>query len=375
MAKEYHPKILIVDDEESLIEGVQDVLELEDYRVLSAHNGQEGLEIFQQERPDLVVADIMMPVMDGYEFCAQVRQLPYGVQVPFIFLTAKGEREDMHRGRMLGADDFLTKPFETEDLLVIIRSRLQRSEAVGEVMNKEMEDLRHAIVRTLSHEFRTPLTFISGYTELLAENQGDFLDVELEDLLKGLQEGSRRLQYLVDSFLFLVSLQTGSAAKEMAQSKQLFSVLAPLRAAVARKQKEAEAKSISIDQEEAKALSPVTGSMAMLTSAFERVVDNAIKFSPEGHSPIRIRVRMRGDKVRVEIADHGIGIAPTAIPHIFNAFEQVNREKREQGGAGLGLAIVKAVVELHNGTVSASSQEGVGTTILIDLPTAKKGPG
>ncbi len=363
-------RILVVDDEISLIEGVRDILELAGYEILTAHNGQEGLAVFQAERPDLVVADVMMPVMDGYEFCAQVRQLPYGVQTPFIFLTAKGEKGDVHRGRMLGADDYLTKPFEADDLLVIIKSRLNRAAAIEEVADQEMDQLRNAIVRTLSHEFRTPLTFISGYTELLSESEGDLDAGELELLLKGLQEGSRRLQYLVDNFLFLVSLQAGSAANDLARSRESISILGVLQTVVTRKSQDAAAKSIEIQLDVPEDLLSVQGSSAMLTAALERVVDNAIKFSPAGHSPITVSAHNQPGEVVILIADRGVGIPTEALPHIFRAFEQVDRKQQEQGGAGLGLAITKAIVELHGGLVRAESQEGVGTTITVVLPVS-----
>jgi len=370
MAEEEKKRILVVDDEISLIEGVRDILELAGYEILTAHNGKEGLALFQSARPDLVVADIMMPVMDGYEFCAQVRQLPYGVQTPFIFLTAKGEKGDIHRGRMLGADDYLTKPFEADDLLVIIKSRLNRAAAIEEVTDQEMDRLRNAIVRTLSHEFRTPLTFISGYTELLSESEGNLNTSELELLLKGLQEGSRRLQYLVDNFLFLVSLQAGSAAHDLAHSREAVSLLGVLQTVVTRKSREAAAKSVEIQMAVPDDLPFVPGNFAMLTSALERVLDNAIKFSPPGHSPITVSARSEQDEVVVVIADHGVGIPAEALPDIFRAFEQVNRDRQEQSGAGLGLAITKAIIELHGGTVSADSQPGKGTTITIALPAA-----
>src|SRR5689334_521023 len=119
-------KILVVEDDIALLEGLRDILVLAGYEVTTAANGLEGLAALERGLPDLILSDIMMPKLDGYQFYAQVRARPEWIGLPFIFLTAKGEKADIRRGKQLGADDYLTKPFEEADLLIAIRSKLDR---------------------------------------------------------------------------------------------------------------------------------------------------------------------------------------------------------------------------------------------------------
>src|SRR5260221_6564258 len=115
--------ILVVEDDTALLQGLRDILELSDYHVLTARNGVEGLAVLQNRVPDLIVSDINMPRMDGYQFYGQVRARPDWVSVPFIFLTARSEKADVRHRKILGADDYITKPFEDADLLVSVRSK------------------------------------------------------------------------------------------------------------------------------------------------------------------------------------------------------------------------------------------------------------
>src|SRR5438067_991075 len=118
--------LLVVEDDSALLEGLRDILELSGYTVLTARNGLEGLAVLQAQVPDLIVSDINMPRMDGYQFYGRVRAQSEWVSVPFIFLTAKGEKTDVRQGKLLGADDYITKPFEEVDLLVAVQSKLNR---------------------------------------------------------------------------------------------------------------------------------------------------------------------------------------------------------------------------------------------------------
>ena len=152
------PLILVVEDDLALLEGVRELLELTDYSVLTAANGREALDVLETQCPDLIVSDIMMPEMDGYQFHEKVSEQPELSAIPFIFLSARGEKTDIRRGKELGADDYITKPFDDEDLLVAVRAKLNRWENLRQHRDDEVADLKSKILLTLSHEFRTPLT-------------------------------------------------------------------------------------------------------------------------------------------------------------------------------------------------------------------------
>jgi DNA-binding response OmpR family regulator len=140
------PRILVVEDHELLRVAIQTILEAEGWNVLSAGDGLEGLEVMSQVCPDLILADIMMPRMDGLAFYGAVRARREWMAIPFIFLTAKTSREDALKGMELGAEDYITKPFEPEELVVAVRARLKRAEALRAVTEAEFDRLRQQII-------------------------------------------------------------------------------------------------------------------------------------------------------------------------------------------------------------------------------------
>ena len=167
-------KVLVVEDDIHLLEGIRDILELDGYAVLTAENGSEGIDVLQKQPtpPDLIVSDIMMPRMDGIQFLKEVRKEDRWLSIPFIYLTAKGERADVHRGMRLGVDDYVIKPYDPSDLLVKIESRLARHRSLNQAHKTGMATLKREILTMLNHEFRTPLTFVVAYADLL-NNPGD----------------------------------------------------------------------------------------------------------------------------------------------------------------------------------------------------------
>ncbi len=205
------PLIMVVEDDFALLQGIRELLELTNYKVVPASNGVEALELLNRFRPDLIVSDIMMPEMDGYEFHNKVRERVELLTIPFIFLTARGEKVDIRRGKSLGADDYITKPFDDEDLLVAIEAKLARWQSLREQQDEEISDLKHKILLTLSHEFRTPLTYIINYAEILDMGDEDLTSEDFSEFMQGIRRGAVRLNTLVEDFLALVELQTGEA--------------------------------------------------------------------------------------------------------------------------------------------------------------------
>jgi len=164
--------ILLVEDEDALLYGMRDLLEVEGYRVTLASDGHKALEALRAmtRPPDIIISDIRMPNLDGYGLISAVREEPQWVSVPFIFLSAKGEKADIHLGRLQGADDYLTKPFDYEDLLVSVQSCLSRQRQRVAAEESRMEGLRRRILEMLNHEFRTPLSYIVAYADLMANH-------------------------------------------------------------------------------------------------------------------------------------------------------------------------------------------------------------
>jgi two-component system sensor histidine kinase/response regulator len=359
--------ILVVEDDGALLDGLRDILELSGYRVVTARNGAQGLVALEQHRPDLIVSDINMPRMDGYQFYGQVRAHPEWVSVPFIFLTAKGEKADVRRGKMLGVDDYITKPFEEADLLVAVQAKLNRRAQLNAARDRQISDLKRTILTTLNHEFRTPLTYITTYADMLGE--GNISAEDFKNFMRGIQVGSDRLRRLVEDFIFLVELQTGEAQQTYERRRQpLNDVAGLLHATVERYRARARERGVSLEASLASSLPVVVVDAEFLANAIGRLMDNAIKFSKKGGGMVVLRAEPGDQSLIIEIADDGIGMPEAELAKIFDVFHQIDRAKMEQQGSGSGLAITHGIVSLHGGRLSATSAVNAGSTFRMELP-------
>lgn len=369
--------ILVVEDDMHLMEGIRDILELNGYDVLTATNGIAGLEVLrsQPKAPDLIVSDIMMPRMDGYDFFNAVRAHQSWVTIPFIFLTAKGERDDIHKGKRMGAEDYVVKPFDADDLLVAVSAKLDRKKQLDNAWHGEVSDIKHNILTILNHELRTPLTYVVAYADMLHRDADDLSKDDMRAFLRGINAGAGRLRRLVENFILLVELETGEAENTYNWRRRLFTSYEALLYGIQSKYNDlAQERAVSVEVEVEANLPPVLVDMDYFSAALECLVDNAVKFSDKPDHLVLIRAFRDGDAVAIAVQDQGRGIPPQELESIFDSFYQINREKYEDQGAGSGLAIVDGVVRLHGGTVSVESTFGQGSTFVINLPAVEDSP-
>jgi CheY-like chemotaxis protein len=169
--------VLVVEDDRYLNLALVETLQAHGYTVISAHNGREALDLLEDHLPDVIICDINMPVMDGYTFLQHTRAEPKWRLLPFIFLTARTATEDQRLAKAIGVEDYLSKPIDSRDLVAAIENALKRQRLIADEIERSMNNLRNRIVGLLQHEFRTPLTFILGYAELIINNESDMLDV------------------------------------------------------------------------------------------------------------------------------------------------------------------------------------------------------
>lgn len=365
--------ILIVEDDMHLMEGIRDILELNGHDVLTATNGLVGLEVLRAQPvpPDLIVSDIMMPRMDGYEFFNAVRAVEGWVAIPFIFLTAKGERDDIHRGKRMGAEDYVVKPFDADDLLVAVSAKLNRKRQLDTVWRNEVADIKHNILTILNHEMRTPLTYVIAYADMVHRDANELSIEDMQNFLRGINMGANRLRRLVESFILLVELETGQAEETYRWRSQPISDFSGILNNIREKFRDlASEKALTLEVWAESDLPMIIGDASYLTSALECLVDNAIKFTDQDGTQVRIEAYARDGFVHLAIHDQGRGIPPQELEHIFESFYQINRDKYEDQGAGSGLAIVDGVVRLHRGTIDIDSVLGQGSTFVIKLPIA-----
>lgn len=362
--------ILIVEDDPMLRDLLRVLLNRVGYDVLLASDGQKGLVQMQQRRPDLIIADIMMPNMDGYTFYEAVRAQSDWVAIPFIFLTAKGAHDDVMRGKALGAEDYLVKPLSSEDLLTIVSARLKRANDVQQVVEEDAARLKARIVNILSHELRTPLTFINGYADLALTDAERLSDPQFRMLLDGIKRGSDRLTRLVADLLLIFELEAGIVGRIVAAEMEVCNDLgAVVELVVTGYEPEAERKGVILETHTSRQAPPVRLNARYFSDALGRLISNAIKFSFSKPARVTVAMTLQSERIGISVTDHGVGIAPESLRHLFEPFYQFDREEMEQQGMGIGLHIARQLIKLHGGDIIAESQAGQGSTFTIWLPT------
>jgi two-component system sensor histidine kinase/response regulator len=369
---EVQGNILLVDDDLALLEAVTDLLDVSNFHVITATDGESALATMDHYTPDLIISDITMPVMDGYEFFDAVRQNPVWITIPFIFLTARGQQTDIRAGYSLGADDYLVKPFEPDDLIIKVAARLKRVRAIRAATRHEVDSMKQQLIAIFSHELRTPLTCIYGYANLLQEDHGSMDDGTVTQMLDEVADGAERLVRLVENLMLLVRIDSGVVGMEISRYGVKINLSSLVERVVETFQTIATIRNIDIDLQ-ISGNPDVMGMKNYLENVMKNLVDNAIKFCKHGRGHIQIKLEAQGDQAVLTISDDGIGIAVADVERIFVRFEQINRQEMEQQGVGLGLTLVKNLIEFHNGSIEVLSEVDKGSTFCIRLPLVKNG--
>jgi two-component system sensor histidine kinase/response regulator len=366
-------KILVIEDEESLREEIVEILGFEEFDVAEAPNGRVGLEVARQIMPDIIICDISMPEMDGYEVLQELREDEKTSRIPFIFLTARADRSFMRHGMELGADDYLTKPFSNNELLAAIKARLSRHTTITELHPQELERARKNLVQMVAHELRTPLTAINMVQEVISRQFGQLSHTGLEELLDIQRSGSDRLAHLIDQMVLLTQLEAGSLSSDAiiekdyaTQTWALLSKAVNLGRKFAARQPKA---SVRLDERDKGA--EVICDPHALTHAFAEIISNALNFSPDG-GEVAISQWRSGGFVLVSIVDQGQGMSEKQLEQALEMFQQIDREVREQQGMGIGLPLARRIIDVHGGALEMKSVAGRGTQVTIKLPQSNE---
>lgn len=203
--------ILVIEDEAGIRDNLREMLEAEGYLVHEAVDGMDGIRKVEEINPDLVVCDVMMPGKDGYAVLEALRESEKTIEVPFLFLTARADRESHRRGMELGAEDYLTKPFSRSEVLSAVEARLRRAESVGKKLRDQIAGMRQLLARSLPHEILTPLNGILGLSAMLVEEYESMRRGEIMELAKGISASGENLHRLVRRFLVYSEMQLALA--------------------------------------------------------------------------------------------------------------------------------------------------------------------
>lgn len=359
-------RVLVVDDNLHNVQVLGGHLRSEGYDLVIARNGQQGLEVAARTLPDLILLDVMMPVMDGYETCAALKADPLLAAIPVIFLTAKVETVDLVKGFQLGGVDYVTKPFNSVELLQRVRTQIElqrqrRDLAESYRALRELETLRDSLVHMLVHDLRSPLTGVLGFIEILGL-RADELKPENRDLLDRALHQTQILIHQVSDILEVSRMEAGEL------------VLAPVSCALPRLLGEAReslgpaAREVEIAPSEP---CVIEGDDTLLRRVFQNLMANSVKFSPRGKA-IRVAMEVTDEAVRITVADQGEGIPESERKRIFEKYGQVNARRAGRiTSTGLGLTFCEMAVQAHGGTIGVESEVGVGSTFWVVLPRGK----
>jgi DNA-binding response OmpR family regulator/anti-sigma regulatory factor (Ser/Thr protein kinase) len=375
--------ILLVEDDKAMLAGIPELLQFGsadyDLEVLTAENGKLALEIIATHTPDLIISDINMPHMNGIEFLEHLRQNAQWLHIPVIFLTAKGKEEDIHLAKMSGVDLYITKPFNSTELLELVKSQLDRTFQLQASRQQTITSLKGDLLQILNHELNTPLTYVTAYSEMLADTLERFDDLsDSYDFLRGIQVGCMRLTRLVTDFIQVIELRTGEAEANYRQNLQFIEDILPvLQEALYKSEQKNLPHSVPIHFIPPNKSLSLLGHHESLVSAFERLFDNAIKFT-FSHKGIKGKVdilvsQTDSDEIQVRITDEGVSFPPHVHQQVFELFYQYNRKEFEQQGIGAGLTIAQGLIDLHNGRIQVESTPGTGSIFTVSLPLYKPG--
>lgn len=374
--------ILLVDDTPENIEILVELLDGFDLKV--AINGREALETaWEETAPDLILLDIMMPVMDGYETCRQLRADDRTRDVPVIFLTAKTQKEDIYKAFEAGGQDYVTKPFDARELTERVKTQLElktQREALKDMnhlleekvrertaqlakANEELKGLDEAknnFLMMISHELRTPLNGIVGATYFLNDSLAE--DHELAEFVDMLKSSVDRLERFSTTALLITQLSTNHQI-----SKAQVDLASLVKNVVEGMTDKISSKNLELHTAFPQVVCIVQGQKELLEMAVRNIIDNAVKYSEADHC-ICVNVEKTGKKVTAVFRDKGKGFSKDALDHLFSSFGL--GEKHYDKNLGLSLKAVKSIMDAHQGTISVENKADGGAEVRLELPAA-----
>jgi two-component system sensor histidine kinase/response regulator len=357
-------KVLVIEDDARWRTLVELSLEADGHIVLTAADGLAGLAL-ASEKPDVILCDVEMPRLNGYAVLEALRQQPELRAIPFIFLTARSARSDQRKGMVLGADDYITKPFEPRELIESIRGVLAKRETLSERLKHYTDEYHREMAAPWAHELLTPLNGILGIAAMIESEAGTIPPADLRDLARSISQSARRQQNLARKLLQyfqLEQLREANWSDPGAAMEAAAGIEDEIIGVAERLNRSADLRFECLP-------AAVRISPAWLRAAVCELVENGFKFSPPG-APVVVSSRIVDGLYRIEVTDRGAGMTPHEIDSVA-AFRQFDRNKHEQQGLGLGLAIVTHVAALHHAPlVLEPGPEGVGLRVVLELRLA-----
>ena len=364
-------KILIVDDVQSNVLLLKILLTNEKFQVCTANCGNMAIEQAKAEKPDLILLDVMMPDISGFDAAVILKKDPQTKEIPIIFLTALNNPSDLVHGFQVGANDFLTKPFNKEELVMRVMHQISlvAAKRIIEQQNAELRATisnRDKMYSVIAHDLRSPMASIRMVLNLVVASMSpDIIGPELFELLDKANKESEEVHDLLDNLLKWTKSQTGRL-NVVLQDLDMNDIIPGV---VDIFEMIAATKKIKLIYQGTDTPLMVRADNDMLKTVVRNFMSNAVKFSPEGSS-IEITMKADGDYAKVSVRDHGVGIAADRLGSIFNKGETTYGTGGEEG-SGLGLQLCQDFAQKNGGDVMVESVEGEGSTFSVLVPLKK----
>lgn len=377
--------ILIVDDEPRNVVMIRELLHMGGFEVRSAEDGESALQAIEADAPDLILLDVMLPGMDGFEICRRLKDNPATVFIPVVILTALKGTQERIKGAAAGADEFLSKPFDSVELLTRVKSllrvkslndqlkasNLELERRVAErtadlekavTQLRELDRLKSEFISNVSHELRTPLLHVKGYVDLLAEGAMGTLTAKQAEGLNVAKEAIEQLERVVEDIVDFSSIHEQFLTLEPVYIADVCRNVVHSAAAMAARRR------MNVTLVVPPEAPRVQADRVALTRILRHLLDNALKFGP-ANQEVQILVEKQANSVRVAVQDQGPGLSAPDLHRIFDMFYQIDGSAtRRAGGLGVGLALVRKLVAAHNSEIKVVSEVGKGSTFYFDLP-------
>jgi signal transduction histidine kinase len=364
--------ILIVDDTPDNLRLLSEMLSKQGYSVRSAISGTAAFMAIRTKRPDLILLDINMPNLNGYEVCRQIKSSESTRDIPVLFLSANSEAIDKVRAFQIGCLDYITKPFQVEEVLARVNTHLTLSRTQSELQQaradalraleqeKELNRLKSEFISLVTHDFHTPLVSIQGFVSLLRQKDADLPAATQHRYFNRIEAAVDHLMYLLEQVLLIGKSESGKLhcyptpfnlkelCSEIVESLQLQDDRHPVEFSCT-------GNDINVE------LDP-----ALIRQILINLLTNAVKYSPNQH-PVRLTALHRENEIVLQVEDRGIGIPLEEQSHLFELFHRCSNAQSIRG-SGLGLAVVKTCVDALGGQIQIDSQVGKGTIVTVTLP-------
>ena len=361
-------KILIVDDVVSNVLLLKILLTNEQFQVCTANNGTTCIEMAKKELPDLILLDVMMPDINGFDTAVVLKKDEATKDIPIIFLTALNTPQDLVHGFQVGANDFLTKPFNKEELVMRVMQQISLV-AAKRIIEKQNNELRATLTNrdkmysVIAHDLRSPMASIRMVLNLVVSSVSpETVGPELYTLLDQANRESEDVHDLLDNLLKWTKSQTGrlSVVKQVLDLNDIIPGVVEIFEAIA------QTKRIKLDYQPSGGELKVEADNDMLKTVVRNFLSNAIKFSPEDSS-IEIIMKEEGDFAKVSVRDHGVGISSDRLGSIFHKGETTYGTGGEEG-SGLGLQLCQDFARKNGGDCTVESVEGEGSMFSVLIP-------